>query len=91
MVSPLCLCLPAALVLGLGSALGEAALAKGLPGQWGRWVGKGAAKRGGGFLRLQNSSVADVGVTSLLGRSTEQHVAGVAYCLGGDTGARFNM
>ena len=52
---------------------------------------KGALAMGGGFLKLQNSSVAEVGVISLLGEGTEQCVVAVAYCLGGGTGAKFNL
>lgn len=54
-------------------------------------VDKGAAKGGGGFPRLWDSSVAQVGVTSLLGQGIQQHVAGVAYHLGGDRGAKSNV
>lgn len=66
-------------------------LARGLPGQWGKGAGKGTAKVGDGFPSLQNSSVAEIGVTSLLGQGTQWHMSGVAYCLGGDTGAKFNV
>lgn len=52
---------------------------------------KGAAKGGGGFSRLWDSSVAQVGVTSLLGQGTQQRVAGVGYHLGGDRGAKSNL
>lgn len=54
-------------------------------------MGKGAAKGGGGFLRLWNSSVAEAGATSLLGQGTQQCVAGVAYHLGGEMRAKFNV
>lgn len=79
LLSPLCL--PAALVLALGMALGEAEIPKDLPVCGERGVGKRTAKRGGGFL----------GGTSVLGPGTQQPIAGVAYHLGGDTGAKFNV
>lgn len=78
-MSPLCSSLP--LVLALGRALAEAELPRGLPVCGERGVGKGAAKRGGGFLRT----------ASVLGPGTQQPLAGVAHHLGGDTGAKFNV